>query len=107
MFSESTQTVAASPSGITGGSLTSWAARMAEACHNPYLGQIVELSVNYSTHKQSYECVEPNFTQSKWRRVKVNTHVREIHETTSGIPCSDQGVYLCDGVYIHPDDCWF
>jgi hypothetical protein len=100
---------------------------MFSLCPKPEIGTIVVPFSNGKISEVGYRCIKPEGYESIWERVK-NTGDLEIQssgyidgvlvqispsnktfitETASGIPCTSEGVYLGDGVYIDPDKCWF
>lgn len=115
------------PSGLKNGNLKLWRDCMHRACPNPTTGQIVVMNDEENGRKIGYRCITPDGYNTRWERVskesfsegsshgyiegqlvRITSETRPfIDETASGIPCTSQGVYLGDGVYIDPDECWF
>ncbi len=115
------------PSGLTRGNLNAWKDNMFRIHPDPAIGDIVVVSYAKNNKKVGYKCLESNGYDTKWQRVSADNYQEgcgygyvegimvpitpfsrpHITETASGIPCDEQGVYLGDGVYINPEDCWF
>jgi len=115
------------PSGLKNGNLEAWRNNMFAVCPNPNVGDIVVLHDAAKDKKYGYRCITPDGYNTRWERVSqetldedfgfgyihgvytpINNQTRPyITETASGIPCTSEGVYLADGVYIDPEDCWF
>ena len=113
-----------SPLGIKNGDLLSWRKMMFKSCPKPEVGFVVVPIKHGKIKEFGYRCLESKGYDSCWERVKYKGNVKVpenvifgaivndklvefIEETESGIPCTTEGVYLGDGVYISPEDCWF
>lgn len=116
-----------SPLGIKHGNLKAWRDKIFSLCPNPEIGSIVVTVTNGKLNGIGYRCLHPDGSNTIWERVKNTsalgiktdgyidgvlvqispTNINFITETSSGIPCTSEGVYLSDGVYIDPDECWF
>lgn len=119
------------PSGAKKGDLKAWRENMFKLCPFPEIGDVVVAINSGKVKEYGYRCVQPDGFDTVWERVRydgdlnvtenikhgvyVNGLLVEITpenrpfvtETASGIPCTSEGVYLADGVYIDPEDCWF
>ena len=124
---KSNDTWAKDPSGSKQGDLKAWRDGIYAACPNPSVGDIVVMHNTLQDKKYGYRCIVPDGYDTRWERVSqstisegcgygyiqgaytpINDQTRPyITETSSGIPCTSEGVYLGDGVYIDPEDCWF
>lgn len=121
------------PSGLTRGDLNGWRKKMYDLCPNPDMGTIV-VTTNKEDKQVGYECIKARGFDSSWARVSrekvdgmiglydegihmgnlvIDSTVRRSMEeqaddyTGSAGVDPQMGIYLCDGVYIDPDDCWF
>lgn len=115
------------PLGIKSGNLEAWKNKMYSLCPNPEIDSIVVTISKGRLNEIGYRCIKPDGLNTIWERVKstnllnlqtdgcidgvlvqITPENRQfITETASGIPCTSDGVYLFDGVYIDPDECWF
>ena len=120
------------PSGARNGNLNLWRDMMFGLCPAPSVGTVVVPVVSGKINEIGYRCIRPDGYHTIWERVKysgtlpplienvkqggyvdgvlvtiTNENRYLVTETMSGIPCTEEGVYLCDGVYIDPEDCWF
>ena len=115
------------PSGVKSGNLEAWKNKMYSLCPNPEIGSVVVTISKGRFNEIGYRCIKPDGINAIWERVKscnlqgiqtdgyidgvlvqiTPANKQFITETASGIPCTSEGVYLSDGVYIDPDECWF
>ena len=100
------------PSGLKSGNLEAWRNNIYEQCPNPEVGDIVVVVNENNGKKTGYRALTADAYDTRWQRVSsevLEKHLRMIDVKDSGDHLSnpDEWVYLCDGVYVHEDDCWF
>ena len=106
------------PSGLINGNLRAWRENMYAMCPNPNSGDIV-ITTDKDDKQVGYECVTPDGFDTVWARVSRDkmaglsegVHRRPMeaqsYDYNGGAEVCAEGIYLGDGVYIDPDDCWF
>ena len=100
------------PSGLKSGNLEAWRNNIHEQCPNPEVGDIVIVVDEKNGKKTGYRAQTADGYDTRWQRVSsevLERHIRMIDVKDGGDYLSDpdEWEYLCDGVYVHKDDCWF
>lgn len=101
------------PSGLKSGDLDAWRERMFNECPNPSVGDIVVVTNEKSGKRIGYRALTSEGYDTRWQRVsseELERHMRMIDVKDGGdylYGDPEDWVYLCDGVYVHQDDCWF